>query len=56
MLVLPSYFSDMPSDRAAEQARSAASRALALVPDLPEALAVSARLAAERGERLAAVR
>jgi TolB-like protein/Tfp pilus assembly protein PilF len=55
MLVLPSYFSDMPSDRAAEQARSAASRALALVPDLPEALAVSARLAAERGERLAAV-
>ncbi|NHA15082.1 hypothetical protein [Thioalkalivibrio sp. XN279] len=55
MLVMPSYFSDMPSDQAAEQARSATSRALALVPDLPEALAVSARLAAERGERLAAV-
>jgi tetratricopeptide (TPR) repeat protein len=55
LLVMPSYFSDMPSDQAVEQARSAASRALALVPDLPEALAVSARLAAERGERLAAV-
>lgn len=55
LLVMPSYFADMPSDQAAEQARSAASRALALVPDLPEALAVSARLAAERGERLAAV-
>lgn len=56
LLVMPSYFADMPSDRAAEQARSAASRALALVPNLPEALAVSARLAAERGERLAATR
>jgi len=55
LLVMPSYFADMPSDRAAEEARSAASRALALVPDLPEALAVSARLAAERGERLASV-
>lgn len=55
LLVMPSYFADMPSDQAAEQARSATSRALALVPDLPEALAVSARLAAERGERLAAV-
>ena len=55
LLVMPSYFADVPSDEAAEQARSAASRALALVPDLPEALAVSARLAAERGERLAAV-
>lgn len=54
LLVMPSYFADMPSDQAAEQARSAASRALALVPELPEALAVSARLAAERGERLAA--
>ncbi|MGD9387973.1 MAG: hypothetical protein PVI87_07065 [Gammaproteobacteria bacterium] len=55
LLVMPSYFADMPSDQAADQARSAASRALALVPDLPEALAVSARLAAERGERLAAL-
>ena len=55
MLVMPSYFAELPSDQALEQARSAASRALALAPDLPEALAVSARLAAERGERLAAV-
>lgn len=54
MYVTPSYSSEMPAERAAELARSAASRALALLPDQPDALAVSGRLAAERGERLAA--
>jgi len=54
-IVMPSYFADTPGDEAHELARSAADRALAIVPDQPEALAVSARLAAERGQRLDAL-
>jgi len=53
-LVLPSYFADVAAEEAAAQSRAAAARALAILPDQPEALAVSARLAAERGERLRA--
>lgn len=53
-LVMPSYFAEVTSDAAAEQASAASSRALALLPGQPDALAVSARLAAGRGERLAA--
>lgn len=54
LYVMPSYFADLPADQAVEQASSASARALALLPDQPDALAVSARLAAERGERLKA--
>ncbi|HUG97692.1 MAG TPA: hypothetical protein VMQ83_00770 [Gammaproteobacteria bacterium] len=54
MYVTPSYSSEMTADRATELARSAATRALAFLPDQPDALAVSGRLAADRGERLAA--
>ena len=54
-VVMPSYFANASGEEAHENARDAASRALAIVPDQPEALAVSARLAAERGERLEAV-
>jgi adenylate cyclase len=53
--VLPSYFADVPAAEASERAREAADRALALVGDHPAALAVSARLSAERGERLLAI-
>lgn len=53
--VLPSYFSDVPAAEASQRAREAADRALALVTDQPAALAVSARLAAERGQRLVAI-
>jgi len=55
-VVMPSYFADAPGDEAHENARAAAGRALAIVPEQPEALAVSARLAAERGERLESLR
>lgn len=54
-IVLPSYFSDVPASEANERAREAADRALALATDQPAALSVSARLAAERGQRLAAI-
>jgi adenylate cyclase len=53
-LVLPSYFADVASEDAAARSRAAAARALEILPDQPEALAVSSRLAAERGERLEA--
>jgi len=55
-IVMPSYFSEASGEDAHEKARSAAGRALAIMPQQPEALAVSARLAAERGERLEAMR
>ncbi|NGX15846.1 hypothetical protein [Wenzhouxiangella sp. XN24] len=55
-VVMPSYFAEASADEAHDEARAAATRALAIVPQQPEALAVSARLAAERGERLDAVR
>jgi len=55
-VVMPSYFAEASADEAHDEARAAAARALAIVPQQPEALAVSARLAAERGERLDAVR
>ena len=49
--VLPSYFSEVDTASARSRAFDAASTALMLVPDEPTALAVSARLAADRGER-----
>jgi adenylate cyclase len=52
--VTPSYSAELPAERAFELAREAAARALALLPEQPDALAVSGRLAAERGDRLAA--
>lgn len=55
LFVTPSYSSELPAEDALERARDAATRALAMLPDQPDALAVSARLAAVRGERLAAV-
>ncbi len=54
LYVMPSYFAEVSSEEASSQARAAATRALALLPDQPDALAVSARLAAERGDRLSA--
>lgn len=52
--VTPAYSSDLSAETASGLAHSAAARALALVPGQPDALAVSARLAAERGDRLGA--
>ncbi len=49
--VLPTYQAT-PSGEAAVRANAAVDRALALVPDLPNALAVRSRLAADAGERL----
>jgi TolB-like protein/Flp pilus assembly protein TadD len=49
--VLPSYLAT-PTAEASARARVAAGRALALVPELPAALAVRSRLAADAGERL----
>jgi len=49
--VLPSYLAT-PTEEANARANAAAERALALVPDLPAALAVRSRLAADAGERL----
>jgi TolB-like protein/Flp pilus assembly protein TadD len=49
--VLPSYLAT-PTDEASARADLAAERALGLVPDLPAALAVRSRLAADAGERL----
>lgn len=54
-MVLPSYFAETPAEVAHARAGQAAERALALVADQPEALAVSARLAAENGERIEAL-
>ena len=53
--VLPSYFSEVDNLTARLAAADAASKALALIPDEASALAVSARLAADRGERQAAL-
>ena len=53
--VMPSYFADVPAAAANARAREAANRALALVGDHPGALAVSARMAAEGGNRLLAI-
>lgn len=52
--VTPSYSSELSGDEAVAHARAAAERALVLLPDQPDALAVSGRLAAERGDRVAA--
>ncbi|MBP6627701.1 MAG: hypothetical protein KA187_09855, partial [Arenimonas sp.] len=49
--VLPSYQATSSAE-ASERANAAVDRALALVPDLPNALAVRSRLAADAGERL----
>lgn len=49
--VLPSYFSEIETAAARQRAFDAASTALTLVSDEPTALAVSSRLAADRGER-----
>ncbi|GAB2664802.1 tetratricopeptide repeat protein [Arenimonas aestuarii] len=49
--VMPSYLAT-PTDEASARADAAAGRALALVPELPAALAVRSRLAADAGERL----
>ncbi len=54
-MVLPSYHAEIPTSEANERAREAVDRALALVGDHPGALAVSARLSAERGQRLLAL-
>jgi len=53
--VLPSYFAETAAEAAHNRAGQAAERALALVADQPDALAVSARLAAEKGERVEAL-
>ncbi len=53
--VLPSYFSEVDNLTARLAATDAASQALALIPNDASALAVSARLAADRGERQAAL-
>ncbi|MBY6204553.1 tetratricopeptide repeat protein [Halomonas denitrificans] len=49
--VLPSYFAEADVAATRQAASDAASRALALVPDEPTALAVSSRLAADRSQR-----
>jgi adenylate cyclase len=54
LYVTPSYSAELSGAEAAQLAADAAARALVLLPDQPDALAVSARLAAERGERVAA--
>ena len=54
-MVMPSYHAEIPTSEANERARQAAARSLALVGDHPGALAVSARMAAERGNRQLAI-
>lgn len=49
--VLPSYFAEVDTLAARAASTEAASTALQLVPGEPSALAVSSRLAADRGER-----
>jgi len=49
--VMPSYFSDARTKEANRRASEAAEKALALVAEEPNALAVSARLAADAGRR-----
>ncbi|MFU8878582.1 MAG: tetratricopeptide repeat protein, partial [Wenzhouxiangellaceae bacterium] len=53
--VLPSYFAEYPAAEAHRHAYEAAQRAQRLVSDQPAAQAVSARLIAERGQRLEAI-
>ena len=54
LYVTPSYSSELSGEEAVVRARAAADRALALLPGQPDALAVSGRIAAERGDRVAA--
>ena len=54
LYVTPSYSAELSGDEAVARARAAAERALALLPGQPDALAVSGRIAAERGDRVAA--
>jgi adenylate cyclase len=54
LYVTPSYSSELSGEEAVARARAAAERALALLPGQPDALAVSGRIAAERGDRVAA--
>ena len=49
--VLPSYFAEVPTQQARIRAAEAATQALSLLNDEPNALAVSARLAADSGRR-----
>ncbi len=49
--VLPSYFAEADTTQARRRAVDAADRALARIPDEPNALAVSSRLAADAGRR-----
>lgn len=53
--VMPSYFAEAHSAEANRHASEAARKALALVTDEPNALAVSTRLAADRGRRIEAL-
>jgi len=50
LYVMPSYFPDASAEFSSE-ADAASSRALALLPGLPDALAVRSRLAADAGQR-----
>lgn len=54
LYVTPSYTFELSGEDAVARARAAAERALRLLPDQPDALAVSGRIAAERGDRVAA--
>jgi adenylate cyclase len=53
--VLPSYFADVATTEARQRAAEAAAKALRRVEDEPNALAVSARLAADAGRRTQAI-
>jgi len=53
--VMPSYFAEAHSAEANRRATEAAEKALALVADEPNALAVSTRLAADQGRRIEAL-
>ena len=53
--VLPSYFAETQSAEANRRANAAAEKALALVANEPNALAVSTRLAADAGRRIEAL-
>jgi Flp pilus assembly protein TadD len=53
--VMPSYFAEAHSADANRRATEAAEKALALVADEPNALAVSTRLAADQGRRIEAL-
>jgi len=53
--VLPSYFAEAHSAEANRRATEAAEKALTLVADEPNALAVSTRLAADEGRRIEAL-